>query len=371
MANQFVDDLLKIRDAWAQVNADKKAFAQQDAQMKLQQRAPHLFAAQGVSPEMSELAGLGLEAGDPTAYRTLLEQSFKKPDPTKAPIGMEQAQLLAQGLGVQDPAVLQAIQGLPQQQAQSYLGSVTSAKNARAADADRDATRGLFEQSQNRLQEKENQRQREVFMKDIKDNEKSLAEASSALGAAKAAITKGTKPSQSIVENFLLRSVAGEKGPLSDNDRAAFAAKSGFGTFQDAVNYFTGVASSNWTDDQTEAFQDLLKLAEDKQKANEVRVIGDSLARTGGLKTFQGDDFSIKELNRVAKKYGFEQKGGGWEKVVSEEKFVGPEASIQQDIEKIKDPQMKTQAQAAVAQFKGKAIPQALKDRILKAAKGQ
>ncbi len=230
----------------------------------------------------------------------------------------------------------------------------------------------LQAEGQQRLQREQLQKQANTFATDLKDTEKSLAEQEASLGAVKAALSSKSKPAQSVVENFLLRSVAGEKGPLSDNDRSSFAAKAGFNSVQNAINYFTGVPSSNWTDDQRAAFQDLVGVAESKMEANKAQRIGDILGRSDFLLGLSKDANGKALIDKTAKKYGFERQGEGFTKKVSEKKVsMNNETPVSDMVSVIKDPAMKAQAQAALAKYEGKAVPKVLLDRIKAAAQEQ
>lgn len=369
--NEFLQGLQGVNQSLGDLRTFRAQLEQQNAQKQYQQQAGELLQGAGVNPQYAAIAQQALAAGDPTIIRNLMEQQMKPADPSKAAIGEGQAQILAQGLQLNSPDIVTATKDLPLEAAQKYLNAASTAKTARANMYYKDRGLDLAEESLGVRKEKEIQRQREVFTKDVKDVEKIIAEQQAALGAAKMALKAGTKPAQSIVENFLLRSVAGEKGPLSDNDRASFASKSGFNSFQDAQNYFTGVPASNWTDAQAAAFGDLVALAEKKQASNEAKIFGDVLGRSDALEGLK-DPANAKLVDKYAKKYGFEKTGeGSYQKSVNKTKVaLVPETPAPDLIEAITDPTVKQQAQAAMQRL-GKKIPRSFNERLVQIIKEQ
>lgn len=366
--NEFLQGLQGVNQSLGDLGAFRKQLEQQRAQQSYQQQAGELLQGAGVNPQYAAVAQQALAAGDPTIIRNLMEQQFKPADTSKVPIGEQQATILAQGLGLSDPDLITAAKDLPLPQAQAYFNSARASRDSRENLNFKGRGLDLAEQSLAERKEKEVQRQREVFKKDIKGVETLVAEQQAALGAAKAALASGLRPGQAVVENFIIRGLAGDKGPLSDNDRASVASKAGFNDFQSALNYFTGVPSSTWTDDQTAAFGEMVAIAERKQKSHEAKLFGDVLGQSDLLVKLQ-DRENSKLVEKYVKKYGFERKGEGYEKVVEKiDVPLVPETPADKLIEALTDPVTKQKAKDAMQRL-GKKIPKSFNERLIKLIK--
>ncbi len=370
--NSFVDSLMLTGDLMRKYNQDQATFKQQAATQAFNQQAPQLLAQSGVSQPMADLAAMGLQGGNTTAYDAILKQALSPKQQGDSAVGQEQATLIAKALGVATPEVVTAMSKLPLQQAQMLANQSRVSKDSQANQGMKAEGLNLQRMGQDRLARQELQQGLNVFGNDIKAAEKDIREQASALGTVKQALKAGTKPAQSIVENFLLRNVAGEKGPLSDSDRASFAAKSGFNTFQDAQNYFTGVPATNWTDAQQKAFEDLVNIAEQKAVIGKDKQILDVLGKSELQLVASNDPKGQKEIEKYAKKYGFEKSDGQWSKKVSEKKVpISNETPATELVAVIKDPVKKAQAEAALQAFAGKKIPDKLLEKLKQAAQEQ
>ncbi len=364
--NRYLQDIVGIQGLANNYVASSDAIKQKALQQEFQQQAPQLLAQSGVDPNLSQLAGLGLQAGNESAYDSLLKSAFAKPDKSNAGVGVEQATLLARALGVDSPEVIQAAAALPLQQAQMLANQARTAKSADIAQGQRNEGLGLQRQGQQRLQEKMLQDQRNLAGSDLKALEKDFNEQEKAIRNVKSALSKGSQPSQSIVENFTARTLAGEKGPLSNEDRAALKSKAAFNTYQDMVNYVTGTPVGNWTDDQRAAFQDLVNLADKNFDKDKTQKIMDWQGRTEYQKLASGDDYFKKTVDKTLSKYGIEKDPtGNLVKKISEKKVtLGQETPIGEYLTIVKDEALKADIQGVIDAYKGKPIPKNIMDSI-------
>lgn len=123
-SNPFVRDLWMLADKTREINAQNRKQGIENQQLqamaRLQETAPQQFAAAGVDPNLANLAGQGMAAGNFDAYRLALESQFnKKPGP--APIGAEMGRNILSPLGMGDEASIKAVEGLPMEDAQFLI----------------------------------------------------------------------------------------------------------------------------------------------------------------------------------------------------------------------------------------------------------
>lgn len=370
-SNPFLRDLVGTSELFRKAASDTGQMREQAARFALSEQAPTLLADAGMSQPLSDFAGLSIASGDPVALRDILSKLYGPKTTEASPVGMERAKILGKGVSMTDPSLLDALSIIPEKDAIGFLGlAQRKAQGDRTGDQ-KDESIGIARAAQDRLLEKEWQAQAGNFKQDISKFEKEVADQAKALSSVKSALTTGTKPSQSIVENFVLRNLAGEKGPLSDSDRASVAAKAGFNTFVDFQNYITANPSNTWSEAQTDAFKDLVNMADAKFAAYKDQRATDILSQSNLLAKFSGSERGQKLKDEFAKRHGFEGGNGTYKKKGDTERIaLTMETPVDKIIESIKDPKVKKQAEDAKAHYKGQ-IPEAIRRKLIEAAKGQ
>lgn len=333
--NQILRDIVGLSQLAQKGATDLDALRQQAAQEAMAKEAPRLLAQAGMEQPLADFAGLSVAGGDPALLRELISKQFGKSG--SQAIGAERASILGQGVGMTDPALLNAISTMDEKGAQGFLGLAQRKAQGDKTVSQKERSLGLQAQGQQRLQREELQKQANNFKSDVSKFEKEVADQEKALSTVKSALSTGTKPSQVIIENFVLRKLGGDTGPLSDKDREAVASKAGFNNYQIFENFITGNPYSTWTDSQKEAFKDLVNMAADKFSGYKDQRASDILGQSNNLMAFSDSERGRSLKDEFAKKHGFSgNAAGGYKKESKKEKFsLNNETPIDKIVEAI------------------------------------
>lgn len=349
-----LDDLFLLEEASKGFADAGTAFSQAQAGSQLRDQAAGLLQ----SGQLGELASLAFGAGDPSLFRTLIEQQAKAqfPTTTAKPLGLEQATQLGTALLGRNPTQteLASAVGLPQEEARQTLSAIASRESARESGARQ-------ENAEARRQRTDLIKVRANVVKDFDKELSELAKEEKAHKAVKAAFERGKVPDDAILFNFIARNVAGEKGPLSDSDVSRIQARVFGNDAQKMANFFTGQSTSMLSTEQRKAFNDIIKDAtakfgEFKQERLQTRL-GDALVAAPELLS-RGEKFD-QALSSRAEREGFKiLRDGETLRVVPKDKDI----KSPKDLKSLETP----------AQLKGmdQITDPALKSEVAKAIKG-
>ena len=364
----FYDDII------AQISSGAKEFAggagelrKIAAQQEYQNQAPSLINALSAgADELSlyspsearlQLAQLASNAGDPQLMRELIKSQV---EPKKAlqPL-MTPSQIKAnRSYTPEQQKELIAAQTAEQQNdlARQYA-------SGNAALGERDAEKRRVEQTV--------QAQRNLLGGELSKISKNIRESDELFANVKDSIEKGTLPADAVVFNFLARKLAGEKGPLSDQDRDQFVARSFGGKLEEYNNFIAGRSSSKLRPEQREAFKELIQQAVKNYQKQKDSAIYDTLEQAVGGKPLLFTDKPDRLANDFAKKHGLEYTNvdGSWQlrrKAQDGKKStvsgVNPETKkislngLSDKINKIKDPKARNSALAKISAAQGQEV---------------
>ena len=280
------------------------------AKQEFQQQAPDLISemnGQGIglySPAEArgQLAQLAFNSGDPTILRQLVKDQFQ---PKKMP---EQA--LPDSAIDADPTLRKEMK------AQLKLLKNDPAAQNKAYNQYQQAIGILDSRDQEYRRNKQFiQGQRTALNSELSKISKNIRETDELYNNVKDAMAKGTLPADAVVFNFLARKLANEKGPLSDSDRAQFISRAFEGDKQKFDNFISGASTSPLTDEQRQAFKDLIDQSVKNYEKVKASAVEDTLSQAIGGKPDLFTDTADKLATDFAKKYGFEytKKDGVWE----------------------------------------------------------
>lgn len=281
---------------------------------------------------------------------------------------------------------------------------------SRPADQQRELAKDIvqqrqFSQDMNFKQEGENRRTEQLYgtpakwYGEVKKKQNEFNNTDKQYSSVKSALEQGTAPSDAVVFNFLARNVAGEKGPLSDQDREQFRGKYGEETYNKVVQYFTSEGKSTLTAPQRAAFKELVAMSVNNYETYKAQEINDLFSAGSNLPQIYKDG---KFVDKNAKKYlrdfnvteGVDADGlpvfkpllrKTREDVASDSQGTiskpsggqgapgagGQETEVTSLISQIKDPKVQALAQAALAKYAGGQIPPEVIARIKQAAGAQ
>lgn len=282
---------------------------QEEAIAQLRQQIPGAVQ----SGNFGDIAATSLGAGPAgmAMSREILGDLIKnnKKSGAGAPPSMGLEQLKALNVGA-DETQLSPLVGLP---AQQQLGGISAIQ--KSISEQRQAT----ETARRAGESVQNQRKNVGAKMDPLFKE--FSEADSQYSRVKEALNQKTRPGDAVVFNFLARNVAGERGPLSNDDITRFASRAFGGDVQSAENFFDGGTTSILTPDQRKAFDDLLNLAADKYEGYKSRRMGGALTRAiaDNPKLIGENDDLAPSLKKRIDQAGFTYKDGELSKVVKKE----------------------------------------------------
>ncbi len=213
------------------------------------------------------------------------------------------------------------------------------------------------------------QGQRGAFIKTFDGVEKEIQNEQRAINKVNEAYKTGSVSGDSVVFNYIARNIAGEKGPLSNDDINRIAARQIGGDFQAALNFTSNNDESKLTPAQRESYAKLLKTAQDNFESYKHEKVKDIVGRAQGdyPLLYSDDSTPDKAVIQRAQKYGYEHRGGGaFEKTVSKTEHTGDYGAALSAAGKIKDEATKAAAVAKIKAFQDakKPVPQPMLDKI-------
>lgn len=290
-----IEEILRLSQGFREAALGAK---QQQVQSQLSAQAPELLAQS--SPEsLSQLAGLGLQAGDPSIMRQMVEsqlraQAVKPVGETAQPYSLESLKLL----GAPELA------GLTLAEQKAVLSGRESASERALRE------RGLKQQAvaAERRDVADVRSERKAFREDFEKEKTKLEEEKRAIDKTISAFKQGTVTGDAVVFNFIARNISGDKGSLSEGDIARILSRNLGGDAQRVINFVTNVNASVLTSDQRKAYGKLLQMAQQNYSRYRDERLGEKLqmAQSDFPRLFEkGADKSVVDR---AKSEGFDVK---------------------------------------------------------------
>lgn len=269
------------------------------AQGRIAAEAPALLEAGNYNELASQYAGLG----DAAMVRDIMQQQMK----AKAKASEAGTGFTAEQLKISDPnltdAQAQMVSALPADEQRQWLRAIQLPKEAGQR----------INISMANLGERQTSREesnKEMWIKETSKLRSDLRAEESSLRKVKAALEQGTVPADAVVFNFLARSVAGEKGPLSDQDRAVFMGKYGEKTYNEVLEYIRGRGESTLLPEQRQAFKDLVELAANDYDRRREASLKEQLTKAFDYNLYSKKDGKVEfdpAVRRQAKELGFKE----------------------------------------------------------------
>lgn len=342
-------------DSWSKAGDLATQLRQMDAKQKLVQDLPQLMA----NKDIAGLAGQSMMAGDQKlmdyAGQALAQNMLPKAKPGSARMTREQIKLK-----LPDGTPDDVIDSIYNTQDGTQQQSMVDAQFKRKGVEQKDKTIALTEKAEVRRTEQVPMNQAKDFSKSFTDQEKEIQKEELAIKNASKQLDLGKAAGDSSVINFIVRHIGGEKGPLSDSDRAAFMARMIGGDYQRALNFVTNQDESYLTDPQRETFRAIIKKAAQTFDEYKGRRLGTILSASHGAqrKLYSKDDVPDRVLTEAATRNDFEYQGNGkWVRKVKTTEHTGDMASLVTTAGKIQDPTKRMQAQRALEIYKAKGKP--------------
>jgi hypothetical protein len=364
----FLANLQSVQQLTGDFAAGAEQMRKQAALQQLSQQAPDLLA----SGDTGQVAALAASAGDATLLRELLQQKVAAANKPVKPLQAKEA-LTAVGIP-ENVAGIATAPGMTYETQQDLLKTYAGTQEAqrRAEDlAGRQQTR------QFNMTEKPIKSAASDVSKAVANKEAALTAEISGMDENLKLFKKSATPQAA---NFLIRSLIKASGDnrVSDQDIAGFQFKSLGQNFKEAVNFLQGTAYESLSPAQQ---QEAIRLAEAVKEASErkrSRIIGD-LATT--LVSGRPELLNVKGapsgkhavINELEKKTGLifslnRETGFVDVKSPTEQIVLSDETPVTELIKALKGEERK-QAEEAIAQFAGTAIPDKVRKKILEAAK--
>lgn len=359
LRNQL-QDLLAIQELSGGFAKSAQGMREQAGQQVLAQQAPGLIE----SGRIPEVLGLATAAGDTDLMRQVISAGLKKKDPTETP-SLDLMKLKSAFPGVPE-SQLQPLVGLPAKDQLTAAGQIRGFESE-----ERQST-----ETQRRMRQ-EVQGQRVKVGAKVDPAFKAIEEEERSLEKVREAMKKGTLPADAVVFNFLARNLAGEKGPLSDQDRAQFVSKAFAGDAQAFSNWLTGRSTSKMTDEQRAAFKELIGVATSNfEKYKQERLGSELTLAIADNPLLIGDDGKLDpSLEKRLERGGFQYQDGKLvaKNVQKKQVPLTPETPVQDVIGTIKDEKTKRQMTEALQAFQqanpGKPISRDFTNAAIEAAK--
>lgn len=379
MAQQDLESFLaQLRGAGESIQSGYERLAnlnKVEAQGRVADMAPEMLDQGRFGDLASQYAGLG----DPTMVRDQMQAAMKaKEAGAAAGYSYNPEELKQLGSSPEEAALL----------AKAGLGAkdqLTAQRRFRLGDeSERRVNISIGNLNERQTGRKESNK--EMWVKELAKLKSDMRTEGSALRKVRGALKQGTAPADAVVFNFLARSVAGEKGPLSDTDRAVFMGNYGEKTYNDIVEYIRGRGTSTLIPEQREAYNELVKLAANDFEVRQEEALKGQIGRAFDYNLFEDKNGrkefdpavrrNIKELGYTIK---FDDEGFPIPtKIISKRNVdqndnteksnagsvrqdttaaVNQETPVTQIAAKIKDPTVKAQVQEAIDYYTQNKIP--------------
>lgn len=284
MASSELRDYMMSLQAGAQGLSSAREIQEKQRQAalrdQLMQDLPQLAAQPNAA---AQIAGRAFQAGDPAALQKLVAGMMAQQTKEQKPGLTEEA---VRAAGITDPNRVKAILGSAPELQMQLVGATQ---------------KGINEQRQATETERRSRGERSNLFKDFDEAEKKFAEADNELKSAHRLAAQDTQTAYKSIAIKVAR-LAGEKGPLSNQDLSAYFSPSAFGSITDIANYATGKTTAKLSDEQKKALLGIVNalgegLAEMKQHEFS-RTLSNALAPG----VFQDSDEEVQSrLARVNK----------------------------------------------------------------------
>lgn len=296
MALSPLDEYLQsLRGAGESFNEAAQGFAQ-------------LGQTRDLSNQLRDLGSSGLDEDKQAIARSLIASRDAKGlrdfmTAEKAPkIGQGYADFLkAEGIQAPD-SLMEGLAKADNATARAGFNDILDYTNAKK----NRAQAGQFSAAEQRRQDQFKQQQMKDWAKDFNKLNDSIEQEDRAFSKVQEAIKQGTLPADAVVFNFLARNLAGEKGPLSDQDRAQFIARAFGGDMQKFQNFLSGKSTSVLQPAQRKAFQQLVGTAARNFEKYKDEAVGERLSRANDYMDLVKDGKIDPRIERRAKQWGFE-----------------------------------------------------------------
>jgi hypothetical protein len=194
--------------------------------------------------------------GDMTGVRELLGSEMKARDAKKSMIPFTASELQAQGVPFEKAQVFANMDFAKQKEA------VSNFESARSSGLTQQGL-NLQAQGQTRLEREEIQKQRNATRDRFGKLEKDLSEESRIFDKLDFVLKNPSQTGDAIVVNFLARNMAGEKGPLSNDDITRITGSSIWESADKAEQWLTASATSPLGSERRKVYNNLVKAARD------------------------------------------------------------------------------------------------------------
>lgn len=266
----------------------------------LKQRLPQLLES---GADLSQLAA-GVAPFDPSSALAIRLKQLEGQKSAKT-IYSDAAVDALPGLKPETKAAAKGLQG---QERMEFIGDAMKGAGVERGDL----LAGVALDSEKRRGEKEIQNQRGAFQKIFNDFEKNVESERRSLSKVEKAFAQDSVTGDSIVFNFIARNVAGEKGPLSNDDINRIVARQIGGDFTSALNFVSNNDASKLTKEQRNSYRNLINVAkdnfEDYQSQTAARIINDSSGDYPLLYTSGGTP--DETIRKRAERFGINVGGG-------------------------------------------------------------
>lgn len=337
------DDIRKTKDEVAQRDLRKQLLSQLPGQLQEAGYTPGEAGFVGNATALDSKAGIGL-VGDLIKSRAAARKDATKDTP-------QTADQLKNIYGSDYPDSF--YQAVGQQKTKSEQDKAFANKNNRLnADAKESST---LSGEARRTRVVEYTQPYNAFYKDLTGETKAYdADSNKARNALKL-LSLEKLPADSAVVNHMARVVGGEKGPLSDADRAAFLSRTLNTSSEKAMNFLTSGDTTLLTPEQRQTYATILKQSVENtdnyktQRASEAI----SLFKQAHPKYSTDESGKLEEgLAGLAKAYGLthDPQTGKITSPTIETKLTGTYAKAFQAADKIADPAKKAMIQKLVTE---------------------
>lgn len=332
----FLLQAQQVQGLSTQAGKDIESRQRYDAGQKLRHDLPEMVQ----NRDISGITGGAYAAGDPRAIDIILQNMTK---PTQAKLTAEQI-----------PS------WVPEEEKQKIITAPTlDAQQLLMGSMQKDISENRQQLDAERRSREEKQKQRNLFTSRFDKEDSELREEERTIAKVKESIKLGQMPADAVVFNFLARGVAGEKGPLSNDDIRRFAARAFEGDMQKVQNFVAGGTTSVLTDEQRAAYQDLVNVAVKNFDEYRDRRTGELFARsTTDFPLLQSDDGYDKAITQRAKDRGFEVQGSAFVKKAAPRSAHHSAADLLNTANKIPDEGRRASAIRAIKSYGENEIPE-------------
>lgn len=249
--------LLEMQAANEMTGAAAQSAQNLRQQVERERLAEQLRSGQQVAPQ--EIAAGASLSGNQTPINLLMSGMSKS---SKEGEAFTPEQLKAAGLSDEEVQLAASIKSPSRQQ--TFITDIQK-KNKRNLEESEAGRRGQ------EIGRKQGEQFRKIE-KEFADTDKTYSMVQDVLAKKELSV-----PEQGLVFNFLARNVAGEKGPLSDQDVARYSARTGIGSMEQLKNYMSGDAKMTLSPQQKIALKDMFTEASGRYTELKQKVVANNL----------------------------------------------------------------------------------------------